>query len=59
MKRLVVLLALSAGLGALGAVACGGSDKPPLTPDLVEPPTPDAPEAGAPAAPTATPAPAK
>lgn len=33
MRRLVVLLTISAAFGALGAVACGGSEKPPLTPD--------------------------
>lgn len=55
MKRLVVLLAVSAGLSSFGAIACGGNDKPPLTPDTVEPPT-EATEAGAPAAPTAAPA---
>jgi hypothetical protein len=53
MKRLVVLLASSAALGAL-AIACGGSDKPPLTPDTVEP-LPEVAEAGAPTTP-ATPA---
>ena len=57
MRRLFVLLTLAAGLGLvapLGLVACGGNDKPPLTPDLVEPPS-DALEAGAPV----TPPPAK
>ena len=51
MRRLLVRLTLAVGLGGLGAagiVACG-NDKPPLTPDLVEPPA-DALEAGAPAA---------
>lgn len=53
MRRPLVLLTLAVGLGLLGAVvACGGGDKPPLTPDTVEPP-PD--EAGAP---VTTPAPA-
>jgi hypothetical protein len=34
MRRLVVLLAISAGVGAFGLTACGGgSDKPPMTPD--------------------------
>jgi hypothetical protein len=46
----VVPLALAA---SLGVVACGGNDKPPLTPDNLEPAT-DSPEAGAtPAAPPA------
>ena len=51
MRRLLVLLSLCAGLGALGALAlaCGGNDKPPLTPDSLEP-TIDPPEAGAPVA---------
>jgi hypothetical protein len=41
MRRLVVLLSLCAGLGALAgvAVACGGNDKPPLTPDSVDTPS--------------------
>ncbi len=55
MRRLLVVLAISAGLGALGAMACGGPDKPPLTPDT-ETPNPDALEAGP--APTSS-APAK
>jgi hypothetical protein len=64
MKRFVVLLAISAGLGALGTVACGGgADKPPLTPDTTENPLPPEPDAGAmapaPAAPAAPEAPAK
>ena len=42
MTRLVVWFALGVGLAAIGAAACGGNDKPPLTPDLVEPPTDDA-----------------
>ena len=54
MRRLVVLLTLAVGLGVIGVVACGGNDKPPLTPDTVEPP-PDGVEAGAPT----TPPPAK
>lgn len=34
MKRLVVVIAIGAIAGALGALACGnGGDKPPLTPD--------------------------
>jgi hypothetical protein len=50
MGRLFVLLTVvtaAGGLGAVGMVACGGENKPPLTPDLVEPP-PDQLEAGAP-----------
>ncbi len=60
MKRLVVLLAISAAaLGALG-VACGGPDKPPLTPDDGNPLPPDTTaDAGATPAPSATPAPPK
>lgn len=57
MRRLLVLLAVGvgcAGFGVLGLGACGGNDKPPLTPDTVEP-TLDTPEAGAPATPPATP----
>ena len=51
MRRLVVLLSFAAGLGALGLLACGGgNDKPPLTPDTVEPANPEAAEAGAPPA---------
>ena len=56
MRRFLVLVTLAVGLGALGLVlaACGGNDKPPLTPDQVEPPT-ETLEAGAPpAAPTPT-----
>jgi len=54
MRRFVALLALAAGLGGIGLafVACGGNDKPPLTPDLVEPEV----EAGAPGTPPTTPA---
>ena len=40
MRRLLVLLSvfsLALGLSALGLTACGGNDKPPLTPDSVEP----------------------
>ncbi|MBS2012245.1 MAG: hypothetical protein JST00_05135 [Deltaproteobacteria bacterium] len=51
MRRLAVLLALCAATGALALVACGGSDKPPLTPDSVEPPPAESAEAGAPATP--------
>jgi hypothetical protein len=36
MRRVVVLLSICAGLGALGIIACGGDPKPPLTPDNVE-----------------------
>ena len=60
MRRLLVLFTLAAGLASfsvLGLVACGGNDKPPLTPDGVEP-TPETAEAGAPATsstPSATP----
>ncbi len=56
MRRLLVLLTLAVGLGAIGLVACGGDDKPPLTPDMVVEPPPDGMEAGAP---TTTPLPAK
>jgi hypothetical protein len=58
MRRPLALLSLaclslaSLGLGSLGVVACGGADKPPLTPDSVDVPT-DGPEAGAPSAPVA------
>ena len=53
MRRLVVLLAFSAGITAFAAVACGGgNDKAPLTPDNVEVPPADLSEAGAPEAPT-------
>jgi hypothetical protein len=60
MRRLLVLLSLSAligGAGVLGVTACGGNDKPPLTPDSLEP-TGENPEAGTAAPPstgTATP----
>jgi len=54
MRRLLVLLMLTVAASTLGVLACGGNDKPPLTPDLVEPP-PDQAEAGAPT----PPAPAK
>lgn len=53
MQRLVVLLALCAGLGAISVIACGGNDKPPLTPDTVDTAVPGEGEAGAP--PPATP----
>lgn len=33
MNRLVIVIAATALAGALGTVACGGNDKPPLTPD--------------------------
>jgi hypothetical protein len=53
MRRLLVLLALSACAGLVGVLvlpACGGNDKPPLTPDNLE--GTETPEAGAPATPT-------
>jgi hypothetical protein len=59
MRRPLALLSLAClGLGSLaslglvsfGVVACGGADKPPLTPDSVDVPT-DGPETGAPVAP--------
>jgi hypothetical protein len=57
MRRLLVLLALSAVAGSVGVLvlpACGGNDKPPLTPDNLE--ATETPEAGgAPATPTPTP----
>ena len=49
--RFVLPLAVVALAASLGVVACGGNDKPPLTPDNLEPTT-DSPEAGA--APAAT-----
>jgi hypothetical protein len=55
MRRLLVLLTLAVGLGLIAPLAlsaCGGNDKPPLTPDLIEP-TPDQLEAGAPSTPAA------
>jgi len=57
MRRLVVLLSLCAAVGALGVVACGGNDKPPLTPDTVDPasPTGEGADAGAPPATSASP----
>ncbi|MDB4937126.1 MAG: hypothetical protein JWP87_4098 [Labilithrix sp.] len=51
MRRLLVLLSFVggvAGVGTLGITACGGNDKPPLTPDSLEPSGENA-EAGAPA----------
>jgi len=55
MQRLVVLLAVCAASGALALVACGGGDKPPLTPDTVDTSVPtDSADAG-----PATPPPAK
>lgn len=55
MRRLVVVLALCAGSGALALVACGGSDKPPLTPDSVDTSIPTDPADAGPS----TPPPAK
>lgn len=47
MNRLVVLIAIGAIAGALGALACGGgSDKPPLTPDTEHTTTPSLDDAG-------------
>lgn len=57
MTRIVVLLALSCAAAALGTVACGGNEKPPLTPDT-EVKSPDLGDAGA-SAPSDVPAPAK
>jgi hypothetical protein len=59
MRRILVLLTLAVGLGAIGLVACGGNDKPPLTPDTVEPPPDGQLDAAAPGTPTAPTAPAK
>ena len=59
MRRLLVLLALSACAGFVGVLvlpACGGNDKPPLTPDSLEG---DTPEAGTPAPSTPTAPPPK
>jgi len=57
MRTLVAQLTLAAVVVALGSaavVACGGNDKPPLTPDLVEPVNPpDAPDAAPPPPPAA------
>ena len=57
MRRFVVLVAIFAvaGAGASFALACGGPDKPPLTPDGPDPTNLGADEAGAPSTP-ATPA---
>lgn len=52
--RFVVPLAFVVLGAALGIVACGGNDKPPLTPDNLEPTT-ESPEAGATPAATGTP----
>lgn len=66
--RLLVRFSVASvvGLAVLGAVACGGNDKPPLTPDDHEPQPADlAAEAGAApmgsrqTAPATTPPPAK
>ncbi len=52
MRRILVLLTLATLGGALGSfsllglAACGGNDKPPLTPDMIE-----GEEAGTPAPP--------
>ena len=60
MRRPHALLATSVAFvvlaASLGVVACGGNDKPPLTPDNLEPA--DNAEAGAPTTPT-TPTPSK
>ena len=60
MRRLLVLLTLAVGLGAAGVVlvACGGNDKPPLTPDTAEPPA-DLQDAAAPPTAPGAPTPAK
>ena len=55
MRRLFVVVAISAALFAFAAFACGGPDKPPLTPDT-EVPNPDALEGGAAPTPSSTPA---
>lgn len=64
MRRPHALLALSVAFVApvalavsLGVVACGGNDKPPLTPDNLEPT--ENPEAGATPAATGTASPSK
>lgn len=54
MRRLVVLLAICGAAVGLGSVACGGNEKPPLTPDS-EVKSPDLGDAGA-SAPSAPPA---
>jgi hypothetical protein len=56
MRRLLVLLSLASlavGFGSvgLGVVACGGAEKPPLTPDSVDMPTENVVEAGPPSNP--------
>lgn len=43
--RKYAVVALGAVFAALGAIACGGNDKPPLTPDA-EHPAMEAPDAG-------------
>jgi hypothetical protein len=66
MRRPHALLALSGALAtfafvalaASAAVACGGNDKPPLTPDNLEP-TSDSPEGGATPAATGSATPSK
>lgn len=58
MTRFVVLLAICVAAVGLGSVACGGNDKPPLTPDTEVKDLGDA-GASAPSAPSAAPAPAK
>jgi hypothetical protein len=52
MSRMLVLFAfaLSTTVVGVGMVACGGNDKPPLTPDGVDPALEGA-DAGAPVAP--------
>jgi hypothetical protein len=45
--RLLLVLAIGAGLGVFGSVGCGGPDKPPLTPDT-DTPNPEGIEAGPP-----------
>ncbi len=57
MTRLAVLLAISAAAFAIGTAACGGNEKPPLTPDS-EVKAPDTGDAGA-SAPSDMPAPKK
>ncbi len=56
MTRLLVVLAISVAFVAAFAMACGGPDKPPLTPDT-DTPTPDGADASAP--PPSSPAPTK
>ena len=57
---LSIVIAGSVLASAAGLLACGGNDKPPLTPDVVEapPPDPTTVEAGAPVVPV-TPLPPK